>query len=70
MPGEGVLVLTDQYEGHITATHKFSGVLVANVEYMYWHSDWQGDPSLAGMPGFAPLKQSISFMGAGLNYLW
>ena len=67
MPGEGVLVLTDQYEGHITATHKFSGVLVANVEYMYWHSDWQGDPSVANSPGY---KQSISFMGAGLNYVW
>jgi hypothetical protein len=67
MGGEGALVLTDQYEGHITASHKFAGVLVANVEYMYWHSDWQGDPSVANSPGY---KQSISFMGAGLNYVW
>ena len=70
MGGEQVLVLTDQYEGHITASHKFASVLVANVEYMYWHSDWQGDPTMAGVAGYQAPKQSISFMGAGMNYLW
>jgi predicted porin len=70
MGGEGALPLTDQYEGHITASHKFAGVLVANIEYMYWHSDWQGDPAMAGVATYQAPKQSISFMGAGVNYIW
>ena len=39
------LVLKDQYEGHITVSHRFAGVLVANVEYMHWHTAWQNDPN-------------------------
>jgi hypothetical protein len=62
------LVLTDQYEGHITLNHKFGGCIVANVEYMYWHTDWQDDPAApAGTPNY---KQTAQFMGGGLNYVW
>jgi hypothetical protein len=61
------LVLKDQYEGHITVTHRFAGVIVANVEYMHWHTDWQDDPARPGVPHDA---QSLNFMGAGMNYLW
>jgi hypothetical protein len=70
LPSTATLVLKDQYEGHITVNHKFAGVLVANVEYMYWHTDWQDDPAMVGMMGYEHFKQSVSFMGGGLNYLW
>jgi predicted porin len=63
------LPLTDQYEGHITLDHKFGGCIVAHVEYMHWHTDWEQDPSAApGTPN--PNVQSLNFMGAGMNYLW
>ena len=63
------LTLTDQYEGHVTLNHKFGGCIVANVEYMYWHTDWQNDPAApAGTPN--PNKQTLNFMGAGMNYIW
>jgi predicted porin len=70
MMNQSTLVLKDQYEGHIVVTHKFYDVLVLDVEYMHWHTDWQDDPSMVGMPGYAPLEQSLNFMGAGMNYLW
>jgi hypothetical protein len=65
------LTLKDQYEGHITINHKFANCLVANVEYMYWHTDWQDDPSMVGVvAGYEHLKQALNFMGGGLNYVW
>jgi predicted porin len=62
------LTLTNQYEGHITWTHKFGGCIVTNVEYMYWHTNWQDDPTApAGTPNY---KQTAQFMGGGVNYIW
>lgn len=62
------LTLTDQYEGHITITHKFADCIIAEVEYMHWHTDWQVDP---GAPaGMDNPKQSLNFMGGGINYIW
>jgi predicted porin len=70
MMNQSELVLKDQYEGHIVVTHKFADVLVLNVEYMHWHTDWQPDPTMAGMAGYTPFQQSLNFMGAGMNYVW
>jgi len=64
------LTLKDQWEGHLTISHKFANVIVANVEYMHWHTDWQDDPSMAGVAGYSHFKQSLNFAGAGLNYIW
>jgi hypothetical protein len=64
------LVLKDQFEGHITVHHQFANCLVANAEYMFWHTDWQDDPAMMGVMGYEHFKQSVSFMGAGLNYIW
>ena len=36
----------------------------------HWHTDWQDDPSMVGMAGYEHFKQSINFIGAGLNYVW
>jgi predicted porin len=64
------LVLKDQWEGHLVFNHRFADCLVLNVEYMRWHTDWQDDPSMVGMPGYEHFKQSLNFMGFGLNYVW
>jgi predicted porin len=64
------LVLKDQYEGHIVLTHKFGDVLVLDVEYMHWHTQWMNDPSMVGVAGYTPFSQSLNFMGAGMNYIW
>jgi predicted porin len=62
------LVIKDQYEGHFTATHKFGTSIVAEIEYMYWHTDWQDDPTV--MPTPPHLTQTLNFAGGGLNYIW
>jgi hypothetical protein len=62
------ITLTDQYEGHVTLNHKFANCIIANVEYMHWHTDWQDDPRAA--PGTPHVRQSLNFMGAGVNYVW
>jgi hypothetical protein len=64
------LVLKDQWEGHVVLNHKFADCIVANVEFMHWHTDWQDDPAMVGMPGYSHFQQSINFMGGGLNYIW
>jgi hypothetical protein len=64
------LVLKNQWEGHGVVTQRFSDCIVLNIEFMHWHTDWQDDPSMVGMAGYEHFKQSINFMGAGLNYLW
>jgi len=64
------LVLTAQWEGHVTAQYRFADCIVANAEFMHWHSDWQDDPSLVGMPGYEHFHQNINFIGGGLNYIW
>jgi predicted porin len=64
------LTLQDQYEGHAVFTHKFADCLVLNVEFMHWHTDWQADPTMLNNPGYEPFKQSVNFMGGGLNYVW
>jgi len=63
------LPVTNQYEGHVTVTHKFGGCIIAEVEYMHWHTEWENDPSAApGTPN--PNQQSLNFMGGGVNYVW
>jgi hypothetical protein len=37
---------------------------------MHWHTDWQADPTMLNNPGYEPFKQSVNFMGGGLNYVW
>jgi predicted porin len=64
------LTLKDQYEGHLVVSHMFAGCLVLNIEYMYWHTDWQDDPSMVGVAGYEHFTQSINFAGAGMNYVW
>jgi hypothetical protein len=64
------LTLQDQFEGHVVFNHRFADCLVANVEFMHWHSDWQADPTMQTMAGYAPFAQSINFIGAGMNYIW
>jgi predicted porin len=64
------LTVKDQYEGHFTVTHKFADCIVAEAEFMHWHTDWQDDPTMVGMAGYEHFQQSINFMGAGLDYVW
>jgi predicted porin len=61
------LTLQDQYEGHAVFTHRFADCIVANVEFMHWHTDWQVDPTV---PDGTLTTQSVNFMGAGMNYVW
>jgi hypothetical protein len=64
------LTLKDQYEGHLVFNHRFADALVLNLEYMYWHTDWQDDPSMLTTPGYEHFKQTINFIGGGLSYVW
>jgi predicted porin len=51
-------VLKQQFEYHVTLSHKFDAI-VLNAEYMRWTSEWHNGE-----------KQVLNFMGAGANYVW
>jgi hypothetical protein len=51
-------VLKQQYEAHVTVSHKFDAI-VLNAEFMRWTSQWHFGE-----------KQNLNFMGVGANYVF
>jgi predicted porin len=64
-------VLTNQYEGHVVLTHSFD-VVTFNLEFMQWHTKWIQDPMVDPTTMMLPprLKQTLNFVGGGVNYFW
>jgi hypothetical protein len=66
------LVLTNQYEGHVVLTHSWDSIAL-NVEYTNWHTLWINDPMDINPMTMMPnprIKQTLNFVGAGINYFF